>query len=58
MLQALCYLLKKGQPGDVGLRGRYAARLTFGGARVTLQLRGLLGIQVEGVYVKACVRMS
>lgn len=47
-----CYLLKEGQSVDVGLGGRYAAWHALGGARVTLELRGLLGIQVEGVSIK------
>ncbi|TNN85903.1 hypothetical protein EYF80_003747 [Liparis tanakae] len=42
----------EGQSVGVGLRGRYAARRALGGARVTLGLRGLLGIQVERVNVK------
>lgn len=36
----------------VGLRGRYVARRALGGARLPLELRGLLGFQVEGVNVK------
>lgn len=46
------YLLKEGQSVGVGLRGRDAARLALGRAWLTLELRGLLGIQVEGVNVK------
>lgn len=47
-----CYLLKEGQAVGVGLRGRDAARHALGRARLALELRGLLGIQVKGVNVK------
>lgn len=47
------YLLKEGQAVDLALGGGDAACAALGGARVTLGLRGLLGIQVQGVKVKS-----